>query len=197
MIKLVFAVSFLMALQEVHLQRSPYAGSANRFRGLPTNIVQEISSLPSVSSSPSPIVTEPSSTLSNRASFTQQPEIVTPEVVTPKVVSPEVVSPEVSSAISEIHSPYAGSVANRFHGRPENVPSIGLEVASEPSVIVSSSPVTSTTQQPETVPYHIPKKGRFSNGYNLNRNYDQFRDYHHHHHYGYDFRGERDFDVYD
>lgn len=47
MIKFAFMMALFMTVQEVQLQRSPYAGSANRFRGLPVNIVPAVSSLQS------------------------------------------------------------------------------------------------------------------------------------------------------
>lgn len=46
-------MTVFMAVREVELQRSPYAGSANRFRGLPVYIVPVMSSLPSINNSPS------------------------------------------------------------------------------------------------------------------------------------------------
>lgn len=53
MIKFVIMMTLLMTVREVQLQRSPYAGSSNKFRGQPVNIVPVMSSLPSMENLPS------------------------------------------------------------------------------------------------------------------------------------------------
>lgn len=75
---LVFIVSLFVVMHEVQLQRSPYAGSANRFRGQPINLALGISSVPSTSSSPIIPAIVPSTSASpvsqTRVSTVQQPE---------------------------------------------------------------------------------------------------------------------------
>lgn len=73
MFKFVFIVSLLVIVQEVQLQRSPYAGSTNRFRGLPMNIVT--TSVSSQNISPSPVTQARSgltTTSTSTTSTTQQ-----------------------------------------------------------------------------------------------------------------------------
>lgn len=59
MTKWIFLMTLLLITMEgVQLQRSPYAGSANRFRGQPMNLAPAIPSVSSVASSSSVIGTE-------------------------------------------------------------------------------------------------------------------------------------------
>ncbi|KAG4075898.1 hypothetical protein HA402_003724 [Bradysia odoriphaga] len=53
MIKLIFVIIVSVAVKDVHLQRSSYAGSANKFRGQPVNLEPEVSSVPMTGLSPS------------------------------------------------------------------------------------------------------------------------------------------------
>lgn len=68
-----------MTMQEVQLQRSPYAGSTNRFRRLPVNISPVTSTVVSTVNSPS-IATQtrgidPTKILTTSSTFTERPAI--------------------------------------------------------------------------------------------------------------------------
>lgn len=125
MIKFAFVMTLFVTIQEVQLQRSPYAGSVNRFRLQPVNIVPATSSLPST-----------------------------------------------------------------------GVSSIATQARSNDLTTTSTA---TTTLQPEksTSKPEISLPGRFSNEFDLNRNQDQYRDFHHHHHHGdwHDYRAQRNFDY--
>lgn len=53
MMKLIVVVILSVIVQNVQPQRSPYAGSANKFRGQPINLATEMSSLSTTVQSPS------------------------------------------------------------------------------------------------------------------------------------------------